>query len=277
MRTQLHIGEVAQLLGVTPKTIRHYQRIELINEPERTEAGYRLYTAHDLLRLQRIRRLQSFGLSLKQIKEVLGGQERQHNLREVLLALDHELALQIRDLQERRQKIAILLEEGADLVLDPLQLSSSPTFETVKQVLGERLKEISPAALAQEAKMDAVFDSFHWPPAYTESMRDMAHFFASQPELYTQLIAFVEQLTALASLPEDAPEVDRLLEEFAHNDKEFRMLFKELSTVQSRLPQLTEPFANALGGIMSTTLSPAQQRFLKEIACFFPSEENEGT
>lgn len=43
MRTQLHIGEVAQLLGVTPRTIRHYQKVGLLAEPERTGAGYRLY------------------------------------------------------------------------------------------------------------------------------------------------------------------------------------------------------------------------------------------
>ena len=72
MRTLLQIGEIAQLLGVTPKTIRHYQKIGLIAEPDRTEAGYRLFNAQDLLRLQRIRRLQALGLSLKQIKTLLG-------------------------------------------------------------------------------------------------------------------------------------------------------------------------------------------------------------
>ena len=40
MRTQLHIGEIAQLLGITPKAIRHYQKVGLLAEPERSEAGY---------------------------------------------------------------------------------------------------------------------------------------------------------------------------------------------------------------------------------------------
>ena len=57
MRTQLHRGEIAQLWGVTPKAIRHYQKVGLLAEPEHTEAGYRLYGAQELLRLQRIRRL----------------------------------------------------------------------------------------------------------------------------------------------------------------------------------------------------------------------------
>ena len=80
MRTQLHIGEIAQLLGVTPKAIRHYQKVGLLAEPERSEAGYRLYGAQNRLRLQRIRRLQALGLSLKQIKVVLFGVNDAHFL-----------------------------------------------------------------------------------------------------------------------------------------------------------------------------------------------------
>jgi DNA-binding transcriptional MerR regulator len=49
----LRIGEVARLVGVTTKTGRHYEKVGLLGEPERSEAGFRLYTADDLLRLQR--------------------------------------------------------------------------------------------------------------------------------------------------------------------------------------------------------------------------------
>jgi DNA-binding transcriptional MerR regulator len=59
MREQFHIGEVAALVGVSPKTIRYYHEVGLLAEPPRTGAGYRLYTAQDLLRLQRIRRLRA--------------------------------------------------------------------------------------------------------------------------------------------------------------------------------------------------------------------------
>ena len=45
MRARLRIGEVAELLGVTPKAIRHYHKRGLLAEPTRSEGGYRLYTA----------------------------------------------------------------------------------------------------------------------------------------------------------------------------------------------------------------------------------------
>ena len=71
MRELLQIGEIARLVGVSTKTIRYYHEINLLAEPERTESGYRLYNAQHLLRLQRIRRLRSLGLSLDRIRAIL--------------------------------------------------------------------------------------------------------------------------------------------------------------------------------------------------------------
>jgi DNA-binding transcriptional MerR regulator len=92
MRELLQIGEVAKLIGVSSKTIRYYHEIGLLAEPKRTEGGYRLYTAQDLLRLQRIRRLRSLGLPLERIKEILGepGREHEQVLRNALQSLVEE-------------------------------------------------------------------------------------------------------------------------------------------------------------------------------------------
>ncbi len=105
MRELLQIGEVAKLIGVSPKTIRYYHQIGLLAEPKRTEGGYRLYAAHDLLRLQRIRRLRSLGLPLDRIKEILGESdvEQEVMLRNALQSLVQELTAQIIELEERRE------------------------------------------------------------------------------------------------------------------------------------------------------------------------------
>ena len=76
MRGRLRISEVAKLLGVTPKTVRHYEEVGLRQQPERSEAGYRPYCADDLLRLHRIKWLRSLGLPLMQVKGVLGEPRR---------------------------------------------------------------------------------------------------------------------------------------------------------------------------------------------------------
>lgn len=112
MRGRLRIGEVAKLLGVTPKTVRHYEKVGLLQKPERSEAGYRLYSADDLPRLHRIKRLRSLGLSLKQIRDVLGKPGSGNELRGVLEALLREVEAQIGALEERRDGLRELLSKG---------------------------------------------------------------------------------------------------------------------------------------------------------------------
>lgn len=65
------IGEVAKQLDVSPKTIRYYERIGLLPEPERTSGGYRQYGPEDLDRIEFIRRGRMLELSLDEIGEVL--------------------------------------------------------------------------------------------------------------------------------------------------------------------------------------------------------------
>lgn len=69
---QLKIGEVANLTGMSVKTIRYYEEIGLL-EPTttRAESGYRLFNSQVLNRLAFIKRSQSLGLSLSEIRDIL--------------------------------------------------------------------------------------------------------------------------------------------------------------------------------------------------------------
>ena len=62
--------EFAALSGVTVKTLRHYDRVGLL-QPRRTAARYRVYTAADLARLRQILALRSLGLPLRRIRDLL--------------------------------------------------------------------------------------------------------------------------------------------------------------------------------------------------------------
>ena len=57
----LRIGELARLAGVTPRAVRFYETQGLLPAPHRSEAGYRLYSPHDLVRVIRVRRLRELG------------------------------------------------------------------------------------------------------------------------------------------------------------------------------------------------------------------------
>ena len=64
-------SEIAKLAGVSVRTLRHYHAIGLLPEPPRGENGYRDYSAGDLARLLRIKRLASLGFPLARIGDVL--------------------------------------------------------------------------------------------------------------------------------------------------------------------------------------------------------------
>lgn len=62
---------LAKLAGVGAESLRFYEQQGLIEKPARNEAGYRIYDAGDLERLQFIRRAQDLGFSLQDIKQLL--------------------------------------------------------------------------------------------------------------------------------------------------------------------------------------------------------------
>lgn len=65
------VKDVARLAGVSVRTLHHYDAIGLLVPANRTEAGYRLYTEPDLLRLQQILIGRELGLSLEEIRRLL--------------------------------------------------------------------------------------------------------------------------------------------------------------------------------------------------------------
>ncbi|HEY9670225.1 MAG TPA: heavy metal-responsive transcriptional regulator [Waterburya sp.] len=65
------IGSIAKESGIPIKTIRYYDELGLLKTFGRTEGGYRLFNSDVLTRLSFIKRAQSLGLSLSEIKEFL--------------------------------------------------------------------------------------------------------------------------------------------------------------------------------------------------------------
>ncbi|MBW3651219.1 MAG: heavy metal-responsive transcriptional regulator [Actinobacteria bacterium] len=72
----MRIGELAHRLGVNTKTIRYYESIGLLPEPERTASGYRVYHEGDVERLEFIKSAQRLGLALDEVREILALRER---------------------------------------------------------------------------------------------------------------------------------------------------------------------------------------------------------
>lgn len=102
-------ARLAALAGVNLETVRYYEQQKLLPVPERTPAGYRLYRQEHLMRLKFIRKAQSLGFTLNEIRELLllRSQTRKSSKRVKDLA-EHKIAdieHKIRDLQ--RMQIAL--------------------------------------------------------------------------------------------------------------------------------------------------------------------------
>ena len=67
----MRIGEVADRVGLSLRTIRHYDEIGLVVPSDRSAGGFRLYTEADVVRLELVRRLRPLDLSLEQIRTLV--------------------------------------------------------------------------------------------------------------------------------------------------------------------------------------------------------------
>jgi DNA-binding transcriptional MerR regulator len=115
----MRIGELADQAGVTAKTVRYYESIDLMREPARTASGYRDYDDAAVERLQFIRDSQASGLTLSEIQSVLelkdvGARSCEHTRSLLQRHLD-EIDEQINRLQASRIEIAELAQRASGL------------------------------------------------------------------------------------------------------------------------------------------------------------------
>ncbi len=57
-------GEVAEPIGLSLRTTRYYEEMELVSPEKRTEGGFRLYSENELERLHLIKRTKPLGVTI---------------------------------------------------------------------------------------------------------------------------------------------------------------------------------------------------------------------
>jgi DNA-binding transcriptional MerR regulator len=100
--------QLAELAGTTLETVRQYQQVGLLEEPQRAPNGDQRYRVSHLVRLLRIERLVDLGVPLSQIATVGRAGEGPE---EVLKIIDAELGSSIDRLQDVRAELRQLLED----------------------------------------------------------------------------------------------------------------------------------------------------------------------
>ncbi len=71
----LHIGEVAERVGISLRTVRYYEEQSLFEPAGRTEGGFRLYTDREVNRLLLIKHMKPLGFTVPQMRELLAAHD----------------------------------------------------------------------------------------------------------------------------------------------------------------------------------------------------------
>ena len=169
------VGQVAELFGVTVRTLHHYYEIGLLVPSERSGAGYRLYTDEDLARLQQVVVYRRLELPLEEIATLLDGDEdavdhlrrqratvmsRLDELRELVSAIDRALEREMNDQPATPEDLKELFGDGFE---DEYQQEAQERWgetDAWKQSQS-RTKRYTKADWAQvKAEMDAVNAAF---------------------------------------------------------------------------------------------------------------------
>ncbi len=125
------VGETAARLGVTVRTLHHWDEIGLARPAARSTAGYRLYTDDDLERLRRIVVYRELGLDLDAIRAVLDepGGDIAAQLRVQRAQLAQRIA-QLKDLDEDLERMIAAQERGILLSEDEQRSTFGPGWDT---------------------------------------------------------------------------------------------------------------------------------------------------
>jgi DNA-binding transcriptional MerR regulator len=119
----MKIGELARTSGVAPTALRYYEKAGLLPKSSRTASGYRTFDTDALPRLAFIRAAQAIGLTVTEIREVIGirdaGAAPCAHVLELIERHRAEVQSRIRELHQLERDLTLLAARGAEV--DPAQ------------------------------------------------------------------------------------------------------------------------------------------------------------
>lgn len=114
-RRMLKIGDVSRQSGIGIEALRFYEKSGLLDQPARTDSGYRVYGPEVLERLAFIKQAQALGFSLDEIRRIVEdvrqGESPCDEVREIVSRRLAELDDRMRELRRYRKELAEMLKE----------------------------------------------------------------------------------------------------------------------------------------------------------------------
>lgn len=180
------IKEVADLVGVSIRTLHHYDQIGLLKPNSVTTAGYRLYVDQDLERLQQVLFFKELGFNLREIKEILDNPN--FNQKQ---ALKSQRTLLIKKMQ-RLEAIVKTVEKTIDSIEGVSKMSKKEMFKAFDMTEIERhQKKYADETRQMYGNSDAYKESQKKTSQYTND--DWARITTRGNEIYTKIASVMNK------------------------------------------------------------------------------------
>ncbi|MEC1260243.1 MerR family transcriptional regulator [Bacillus swezeyi] len=168
---KMKVKEVADLVGISVRTLHHYDEIGLLTPAEITEAGYRLYSDDDLEKLQQILFFRELDFPLKKIKNILDSPSFDRNEalqmhRKMLLEKRRRLDQMIETIDKTIQFAKGEIEMTNEEKFAGFDFSQNPYEEEARERWGDEAVDKSKAHIAamsederkaMEQRYDAIY------------------------------------------------------------------------------------------------------------------------
>lgn len=131
----MKVKEVAELVGVSIRTLHHYDQIGLLTPKETTNFGYRLYSEEDLEKLQQILFFRELDFSLKEIKTIINSPS--FNQQEALI-LQRKMIIEKRN---RVDKMIETIDKTIKHMMGEIHMTNEERFEGINFRLNQYEEE----------------------------------------------------------------------------------------------------------------------------------------
>ena len=150
------IKEVADMVGISVRTLHHYDQVGILKPNSITPAGYRIYTDDDLERLQQVLFFKELDFTLLEIKEIIDNPDfdRKHALK-----THRELLI---EKKKRLDKIIKSVDKTIDYIDGGIDMNKNEMFEGF---------DVSEIAVHKERYAEETKRKYGDSDAYKESLR----------------------------------------------------------------------------------------------------------
>ncbi len=246
------VKDVADIAGVSVRTLHHYDNVGLLKPATASRAGYRQYSATDLIRLQEILFFRELGFTLGEIKEILD--HPSYDRRGALLT--HKKVL-----REKNVRIVRLIR-AVDKTLDSMEGGSAMSNEEMFGAFDEAtIEKYKKEARERWGGTEAYKESERRTAKYTEA--DWEKINGDSDAIHRRLAEIMEAGKA----PSDSEAQEQVGQWFDHINKYFytctRELFKGLGDMYVSDPRFTKIYEN---------IKPGLAEFMKQAMTIYAEE-----